>query len=290
MQKIVGVRRLVDGSIFYFFEKFKVNKGDELVVKIDDFVTVGEVFRTGIEISESKTEEFGEILRKVNDADKEKFKKNQERMKSVIKKIKSKSVELGLLMKFVCGEYSLDGSRAVIMFTSEDRVDFRQLLKEIGAIVKSKLELRQVGQRDEIKICGGVGPCGEPCCCARFLENFEHVSVKMAKIQNLSLSPTKINGICGRLMCCLAYESKGYEEVLARMPKVNSEVITPNGKGIVVYNDLMRERVSVKRQTDGDSIVVEDFALSEISNLKTENKNFKENNKMSKNNFDKNKK
>lgn len=290
MQKIVGVRRLVDGSVYYFFEKFDVKIGDLLVVSIDDFVTIGRVFKTGIEISEAKTEEYGKILRRAADADMEKYEINKKRMKDIIKKTKSKSVELGIIMKFVCGEYSLDSSKAVIMFTSEDRVDFRQLLKDIGSLVKAKIELRQIGQRDEVKICGGVGPCGEPCCCARFLDNFEHVSVKMAKIQNLSLAPTKINGICGRLMCCLAYEAKDYEDVLAKMPKINSEVVTPNGKGIVVYNDLLRERVSIKRQTDGDNIVVEDFALTEIATQKLDNKNFKENNKNAKNNFDKNKK
>ena len=152
----------------------------------------------------------------------------------------------------------------MIVFSSEERVDFRQFLKELASMLKTRIELKQIGQRDEVKMLGGVGPCGEPCCCARFLKDFEHVTVKMAKIQSLSLSPTKINGICGRLMCCLGYESKMYEEILAKMPKVNSEVETPNGKGTVVYNDILRERVSVKRKADGDTIVVEEFELYDI--------------------------
>jgi cell fate regulator YaaT (PSP1 superfamily) len=182
--------------------------------------------------------------------------------------IKRKSLDLGLMMKFVSAEYSLDGSKIVIVFSSEERVDFRQFLKDLAIMLKTRIELKQIGQRDEVKVIGGVGPCGEPCCCARFLKDFEHVTVKMAKVQGLSLSPTKINGICGRLMCCLGYESTMYEETLSRMPKIGTELVTPNGKGNVVYNDILRERVSVKRMAEGDTFIVEDFALEDI-NLET---------------------
>ena len=168
-------------------------------------------------------------------------------------------------MKVVSCEYTFDGSKIIIEFSAEDRVDFRDLLKELASALKVRIELHQVGQRDEVKIKGGIGPCGEICCCVRFLKDFEHVTVKMAKNQGLSLSPTKISGLCGRLMCCLAYENKTYEEILKKLPKVNSEVDSPKGKGTVVYNDILRERVSVKIKNGEDSFVVYDFSLAELN-------------------------
>ena len=152
------------------------------------------------------------------------------------------------------------------------------MLKDLAASLKVRIELKQIGQRDEVKIKGGIGPCGEICCCKRFLKDFEHVTVKMAKNQGLSLSPTKISGLCGRLMCCLAYENSNYEEILKRMPKINSTVITPKGKGQVVYNDLLRELVSVKEIQKDDTFIVTEWKLSElqlIDQSKENNKNEK---------------
>ena len=154
--------------------------------------------------------------------------------------------------------------KVLIDFTSEERVDFRELLKVLANELKTRIELRQIGQRDEVKVKGGIGPCGEICCCARFLNDFEHVTVKMAKNQGLSLSPTKISGLCGRLMCCLGYENATYEEILKRMPKMNALVTTPSGKGNVVYNDLLRERVTVKIPQGDDSFNVLEFPVSDI--------------------------
>ena len=145
-----------------------------------------------------------------------------------------------------------------------------------------RIELRQIGQRDEVKIKGGIGPCGEICCCSRFLNDFEHVTVKMAKNQGLSLSPTKISGLCGRLMCCLGYENSTYEEILSRLPKINSTVETKSGKGTVVYLDILSERVSVKIPQGEDSFVVEDWAASEVKMVE-DNKN-KQNNSNNKSN------
>lgn len=265
MQKIVGVRRADDKNIYYFSCEKDLNVGDKVVVNFDEFQTVATVVRNDTKIDKVKAEEIGKILRIATDADLKKYNDLKQKATSNLVNIKRKSLELGLMMKFVGAEYSLDNSKIIITFSSEERVDFRQFLKDLAPMLKTRIELKQIGQRDEIKICGGVGPCGEPCCCARFLDNFEHVTVKMAKVQGLSLSPTKINGICGRLMCCLGYESEVYEEILSRMPKINSEVKTENGKGIVVYNDILRERVSVKRKAElDDSFVVEDFALEEV--------------------------
>ena len=268
MQKIAGVKRLGDKSIYYFLQDSDYQIGDRVVVDFDEFQTITSICKKDIEIDDLKAQELVKIKRKATPADIKKYEDLRKKAKDNMVQIKRKSLELGLMMKFVSAEYSLDGGKIVIVFSSEERVDFRQFLKDLATMLKTRIELKQIGQRDEVKVIGGVGPCGEPCCCARFLKDFEHVTVKMAKVQGLSLSPTKINGICGRLMCCLGYESKVYEETLARMPKIGTELVTPNGKGNVVYNDILRERVSVKRMGEGDTFVVEDFALEDI-NLET---------------------
>lgn len=268
MQKIAGVKRLGDKNIYYFLQETDYEIGDRVVVDFDEFQTIANICKKDIEIDDLKAQELIKIKRKATPADIKKYEELRKKAKDNMVQIKRKSLELGLMMKFVSAEYSLDGGKIVIVFSSEERVDFRQFLKDLATMLKTRIELKQIGQRDEVKVIGGVGPCGEPCCCARFLKDFEHVTVKMAKVQGLSLSPTKINGICGRLMCCLGYESKVYEETLARMPKIGTELVTPNGKGNVVYNDILRERVSIKRMGEGDTFVVEDFALEDI-NLET---------------------
>lgn len=265
MQKIVGVRRYKDREIYYFLQNIEDLKlKEKLVVNFDDFQTVVEVVKLGLETDEAKAVELPRILRRATNADIAKYESLIKKAEDYLPTIKKTSLELGLVMKFVSAEYSLDNSKIIIVFSSEDRVDFRQFLKELALILKTRIELKQIGQRDEVKIMDGVGICGGQCCCARFLKDFEHVTVKMAKNQGLSLAPTKINGICGRLMCCLGYEASMYEELIKKMPKVGSKIVAPNGEGIVVYNDILRERVSVKRQTDSDSFVVEDFTLEEI--------------------------
>ena len=301
MQKIVGVKKFGDNSIYYLKNNVECKAGDKVVIDFEDFLSVATVVRDDVNVKE-EIDDANKVVRLASESDEKKYLDLQKKAKAHIPTIKKKSLELGLMMKFAGAEYSLDGSKIMIVFSSEERVDFRQLLKDLASLLKARIKLKQVGQRDEVKMIGGVGPCGEPCCCARFLKNFEHVTVKMAKVQGLSLSPTKINGVCGRLMCCLGYESEMYEKILAKMPKVNSEVICPNGKATVVYNDILRERVSVKRQTESDSIVIEDFDLDEIEGFgdktkreakakerqKTENSNKEEksNNKKNSNNVD----
>ncbi len=263
MQKIIGAKKIGSRELEFFGTSLELNIGDKVVVEVEEFQTIVEVVETESKISKP-AEDFGKVLRLATDADLSKYESLEKKAKKEVPLFKKKSLELGLMMKFVKAEYSLDSSKILIVFSSEERVDFRQFLKELASMLKTRIELKQIGQRDEVKMLGGVGPCGQPCCCARFLKDFEHVTVKMAKVQSLSLSPTKINGVCGRLMCCLGYESKMYEEQLSKMPKVNSEVETPNGIGNVVYNDILRERVSVKRKAEGDTIVVEEFELNQI--------------------------
>ena len=190
MQKIVGINRIGDKNLYQFIENFEVALGDKVVVDFDDFQTIATVARIGMTVSDSDVSELKKMIRKATEKDISKFESLQKKAKSQIPIIKKKSLELGLMMKFVSAEYSLDGSKIMIVFSSEERVDFRQLLKELASFLKARIELKQIGQRDEVKVCGGVGPCGQPCCCARFLNDFEHVTVKMAKMQGLSLSPT----------------------------------------------------------------------------------------------------
>lgn len=269
MQKIVGVKRYGDRDTYFFLQNIdELCLNDRVVVQFDDFETVAMVTKLNIEAEDDKAFELKKLKRKATEKDIQKHEELIKKAKAKLPEIKKKSLELGLMMKFVSAEYSFDESKVLITFSSEERVDFRTLLKELATMFKTRIELKQIGQRDEVKICGGVGPCGEQCCCARFLKNFDHVTVKMAKIQGLSLAPTKINGICGRLMCCLGYESEMYEKMLEKMPKLGSYIKTPSGSGTVVYNDILRERVSVKRQAEGDTFVVEDFSLEDIDAVK----------------------
>lgn len=291
MQKIVSVKKYNDKNLYLFKTDIELNLAQKVVVEFEDFQTIGEVVKLDVKLDEDKAIDIPKIIRVATEKDITKHNQLIEKAKINLVAIKKKSLDLGLIMKFVSAEYSLDNSKILIVFSSEERVDFRQFLKDLAVMLKTRIELKQIGQRDEVKIIGGVGPCGQPCCCARFLKDFEHVTVKMAKNQGLSLSPTKINGICGRLMCCLGYEAQIYDEILAKMPKINSEVTTPKGKGIVVYNDILRERVSVKRAVDNDSFVVEDFDLEEINNkikdVKKESQNLSEHNNKREDKIDK---
>lgn len=269
MQKIVGVSFNDGGKAYYY------NPGDEeyaagdfVVVEANTDCVLGKIAFASKMVEDSEVvEPLKMVIRKATNKDLDAYNKQRQRIPEILKTVKNKVRELDLQMKIVDANFSIDGGKLIIDFTADDRVDFRQLLKELASALKTRIELKQIGQRDEVKIKGGIGPCGEICCCKRFLNDFEHVTVKMAKNQGLSLSPTKISGLCGRLMCCLAYENSNYEEILKRMPKVNSSVQTPNGKGTVVYNDLLRELVSVKRQQKDETFVVEEYELKDIKQL-----------------------
>ncbi|MBE7082538.1 MAG: stage 0 sporulation protein [Clostridiales bacterium] len=175
--------------------------------------------------------------------------------------------DLKLEMKITNVEVTLDSSKVLIYFTADNRVDFRELIKMLANQYKMRIELKQIDAREETKLMGGLGPCGRECCCACFLSEAEHSSIKMAKMQGLSLNPSSISGLCGKLKCCLAYENAHYTETFKLMPPVNSEVITPDGKGLVVYNNLLKRIVSVKlTSTDGLSNIKE-YELSQLKNL-----------------------
>ena len=177
-----------------------------------------------------------------------------------------KIADHGLDMQLVSAEYAFDGSKILFFFTADERVDFRDLVKNLASIFHTRIELRQIGVRDKAKMVGGLGICGRPFCCASFLDDFQPVSIKMAKTQNLSLNPTKISGTCGRLMCCLKYEQDAYEDLLRNSPKVESFVDTPEGRGTVVEVDLLRSRVKVRMEESPETISV--FANADIAVLR----------------------
>ena len=272
MQNITVVKFKNSGKAYSFLTNgVDLAVGDRVVVETSAGLSLGQVVVCDRKLDDVDiVEPLKPVLRKADEKDIKKYEELEQKAVKDIDIVKQKVKELKLDMKIVSAEYTLDGSKIIIEFSSEDRVDFRDLLKELAMLFKVRIELHQVGQRDEVKIKGGIGPCGEICCCSRFLNEFEHVTVKMAKNQGLSLNPTKISGLCGRLMCCLAYENKTYEDILKKMPKVNGLITTPKGNGVVVYNDILRERVSVKVLNGEDSYTIYDFSLAELNGEKQE--------------------
>ncbi len=271
MQKVTGICLPKLNKVYFYKYNNNYNKGDKVVVDSSETLVVATVDFACKEVEDSCIiTPLKEIIRKATEADLKKSEENAKKAIDAIKITQKHVRSLKLDMKVVDVTYSLDDSKVLIEFTAEDRVDFRDLLKLLANSLKTRIELKQIGQRDEVKIKGGIGPCGEMCCCKRFLKDFEHVTIKMAKNQGLSLSPTKISGLCGRLMCCLGYENPVYEEVIKSMPKINSKVITPVGEGVVVYNDILGKNVSVKI-SKGDDFEIVTYPVQEISQNKEKN-------------------
>ncbi len=206
------------------------------------------------------------VLRLANEQDERAAAENREKEKKVLQVCLQKIQEHGLDMQLVDVECAFDGSRILCFFTADERVDFRELVKNLASTFHTRIELRQIGVRDKAKMVGGLGICGRPFCCASFLDDFQPVSIKMAKTQNLSLNPTKISGTCGRLMCCLKYEQDAYEDLLRTAPKEESFVDTPQGRGTVTEVDLLRQRVKVRMENQPETIGV--FSNSEIAILR----------------------
>lgn len=245
-----------------------------LNLKLGDYVVVDtarglELGKVATPIKELEVKEEDEPLKKVIRLATEEDIKAKGNNVLEAKKDKTKIIEIvndfKLDMKIVSVELTLDKSKMLINFTSENRVDFRELVKTLASEFKTRIELRQIGPRDEVKILGGLGPCGRPCCCTKNTGDFEHVSIKMAKNQGLSLNPSNISGLCGRLMCCLSYENKHYAEALKLMPKVGSEVKTPDGVGTVLYNNLLKRTVEVKFEDDKKEYAVSELEFNKIA-------------------------
>ena len=255
MTEIISVRFKEGGKSYYFNPNgLSVAVGESVIIETSRGVEFGECVESNRLIDEMElVSPLRPVVRKATEADHKMRQANQEKEKKAYEVCQQKIQEHGLDMKLVEVEYNFDGSKILFFFTSEGRVDFRALVRDLAAIFHTRIELRQIGVRDEAKMLGGLGICGRPYCCNAFLDDFHPVSIKMAKTQNLSLNPTKISGACGRLMCCLKYEQEAYEDVLKRTPKLESLVETPDGVGTVNSVQLLREKVKVKLDEDPEN-------------------------------------
>lgn len=254
MIEAIGVRFKEVGKMSYFLPNdIEVKIGDLVIVETTRGVECGEVVKIGVEINQKPTDQpIKNIIRIVNDKDLEMIKSNEEKEKEASTICTQKIARLNLDMKLVNVEVTFDRNKMIFYFTSDGRVDFRDLVKELAAVFRTRIELRQIGVRDEAKMLNGIGMCGRGLCCATFLNDFQPVSIKMAKDQNLSLNPTKISGVCGRLMCCLKYEEDVYEELNKNMPNVGDIVSTPNGSGEVISAHVLLQQVKVIMKTTGN--------------------------------------
>jgi cell fate regulator YaaT (PSP1 superfamily) len=253
MPEVVGVRFREAGKIYYFdptgFEDLKV--GTYVVVDTARGEDVGQVVIAPRQVADDKVVgQLKGILRRAEPWDLLQMQNFRDREKQALEKCRQKITEYGLPMKVIKAEYNFDGSRLVFYFTAEKRVDFRKLVKELAKTFRSRIELKQVGVRDEAKLVGDLGRCGRLLCCASFLCEFNPVSIRMAKQQDLPLSPMEISGICGRLLCCLVYENDYYVEVKKRLPKVGDVVVTPLGSGKVSGINVLKETLSVELDSE----------------------------------------
>lgn len=260
MIDVVGVRFKKAGKIYYFDpDNIDVGLHDFVIVETARGIEFGHVVIGPKKVAEEEiVSPLKKVLRVATAKDFEIHRINIEKAKKAMTICQEKVEEHGLGMKIIDVEYTFDNNKIIFYFTADGRVDFRELVKDLAAIFRTRIELRQIGVRDEAKMIGGLGPCGKPCCCAQFLGEFEPVSIKMAKEQSLSLNPSKISGLCGRLMCCLKFEQEAYEEILEKMPEVGTMAITPVGRGTIIETYTLLETVKVRvRLEDGVEDVVQ---------------------------------
>lgn len=267
MAKIIGVKFKNTAKIYYFSPEEGVDdykEGDGVIVETAkglEYASV--VFGVKDLPDEEITHPLKPIVRKATEKDERRIKENSEKIPEAMSFAEEKIRELGLEMKLIGCEYSFDGKKLSFFFSADSRIDFRELVKLLAGRFHLRIELRQVGIRDETKILGGIAPCGRTCCCASCLSDFGKVTIKMAKNQGLHLNPSKISGLCGRLMCCLEYENDYYAEACKKVPKVGSSVGTPEGEGTVVSNDMLKMITKVKIGKDGGE-VYKDFPVDRL--------------------------
>lgn len=257
MVKVVGIRFKKAGKIYYFSPSdYEIEKDEYIIVETARGIEFGKCVIGIKEVTENEIiSPLKSVIRKASKEDIKKHMENKEKEKEAFHQCMEKIIEHRLKMKLIDVEYTFDNNKIIFYFTAQGRVDFRELVKDLATIFRTRIELRQIGVRDEAKMVGGIGPCGRVLCCKDFLGDFAPVSIKMAKEQNLSLNPAKISGVCGRLMCCLNYEQSTYERIREKLPRVGSIVETPVGKGEVVANSVVKERVTIKvKEKDGEAL------------------------------------
>lgn len=267
MITIIGVRFRKAGKIYYFNPaKYKIKKGDHVIVETARGVEFGTVVLGPKKITDDEVvQPLKTVIRVATAQDYKTEERNREKEKDAFRICQEKIQKHGLGMKLVDTEYTFDNNKILFYFTADGRIDFRELVKDLAAVFKTRIELRQIGVRDETKILGGIGICGRPLCCNTYLTEFVPVSIKMAKEQNLSLNPTKISGVCGRLMCCLKNEEEAYEELNSKLPNVGDRVETADGfKGEVQTVSVLKQMVRVVITTENDEKEVKDYPVSEL--------------------------
>ena len=265
MAEVIGVRFKEVGKVYYFDPlDNKLNTGDMVIVETARGLECGEVATPNKIIPDEKIKQpLKPLIRIATEKDLNHLAENKIREKDAYKICEQKIANHKLEMKLVNVEYTFDNSKIIFYFTADGRVDFRALVKDLASVFRTRIELRQIGVRDEAKMLGGLGICGRPFCCNRFMGEFQPVSIKMAKEQGLSLSPVKISGTCGRLMCCLKYEQEAYTDLLKHTPKIRAIVKTPEGKGLVVENNLIARTLKVKLDNVPDDVGPKTFTVKE---------------------------
>jgi len=267
MVTVIGVRFRKAGKVYYFDPAhYEINKDDHVIVETARGIEYGTVVLSPRKVPYEKvTQPLKQVIRVATEEDDLTEQKNQEKEKKAYQICLEKIKKHGLEMKLIDTEYTFDNNKVLFYFTADGRVDFRELVKDLASVFKTRIELRQIGVRDETKILGGIGICGRPLCCATYLSEFIPVSIKMAKEQNLSLNPTKISGVCGRLMCCLKNEEEAYEELNSKLPSIGDYVTTPdNLRGEVQSFSVLKQLVKVIVTTEKDEKEVREYKADEL--------------------------
>ncbi|MEG6521317.1 PSP1 domain-containing protein [Desulfotomaculum sp. 1211_IL3151] len=261
--RVVGVRFKKAGKVYYFDPvDISLNKGEHVVVETTRGIEYGEVVVAPRDVADEEVvAPLKQVLHKATPEDDHQVAANREKEQKAYEVALEKIALHQLPMKLISVEQTFDGNKIIFYFTADGRIDFRELVKDLAAVFRTRIELRQIGVRDEAKMVGGLGCCGRELCCASWLADFAPVSIRMAKEQNLSLNPTKISGICGRLMCCLKYENDVYEEAKADYPEIGTQVLAPDGEGKIIAVNIFRKTVSVELQ---ESKVIREYPLSDL--------------------------
>ncbi|GAA0793116.1 stage 0 sporulation protein [Clostridium sp. AF19-22AC] len=267
MTKVIGVRFRTAGKIYFFAPgKFDIRQGDNVIVETARGVEFGRVVAGPKEVKDEEVvQPLKSVIRVATEQDSKVEEKNREKEKEAFKICLEKIRKHGLEMKLIDAEYTFDNNKVLFYFTADGRIDFRELVKDLAAVFRTRIELRQIGVRDETKIRGGIGICGRPLCCNTYLSEFAAVSIKMAKEQNLSLNPTKISGVCGRLMCCLTNEEETYEELNSQLPSLGDTVTTAEGlTGTVHSLSVLRKLVKVIVTLENDEKEIREYKAEEL--------------------------
>ena len=267
MVKVIGVRFRTAGKIYFFSPgKLEIKQGDHVIVETARGVEFGRVVSGPKEVKEEEVvQPLKSVIRIATEQDEKTEEKNREKEKEAFQICLEKIRKHGLEMKLIDAEYTFDNNKVLFYFTADGRIDFRELVKDLAAVFRTRIELRQIGVRDETKIRGGIGICGRPLCCHTYLSEFAAVSIKMAKEQNLSLNPTKISGVCGRLMCCLTNEEETYEELNSQLPSVGDSVTTCDGlTGTVHSLSVLRKLVKVIVNLEDDEKEIREYHADEL--------------------------